>query len=230
MGKLILVRHGQSTYNDQNKFTGCTDVPLTELGFLQAERAAETLKHIPIHATFCSALMRAWDTQQTILRSLGLQAELLPSYRSAALNERDYGALTGMNKQDAAVTYGKTQVQTWRRSYHERPPQGESLANTRERVIQYYNSDIKQRCADGEHVMIVAHGNSLRALVGHLLDYSAHDFQHIEIAWCCPWVLDFTGSVLRHMRVVKNPLVSGRNGIATPETSPKMRPLAVSFA
>ncbi len=230
MGKLILVRHGQSTYNDQNKFTGCTDVPLTELGFLQAERAAETLKHIPIHATFCSALMRAWDTQQTILKILGSQAAMLPSYRSAALNERDYGALTGMNKQEAADTYGKSQVQTWRRSYYDKPPQGESLADTRERVIQYYNTQIQPRCTEGDHVMIVAHGNSLRALVGHLLGYTARDFQHIEIAWCCPWVLDFSGSVLRQMRVVKNPLVSGRNGIAAPEAAPHAHPLAVSFA
>ena len=230
MGKLILIRHGQSTYNDQNRFTGCTDAPLTELGLQQAMRAAETLRHIPIHALFCSALSRAWDTQQAILQQLGSHLSALPSFRSAALNERDYGALTGMNKQDAIDTHGIDQVRLWRRSYHSRPPQGESLANTRERVIDYYHDTIQPRCVSGEHVLIVAHGNSLRALVGHLLGYSPKDFQHIEIAWCCPWILDFDGTQLSQMRVIRNPLVTGRNGIAEQESTAMTQPLAVSFA
>lgn len=163
---LVLVRHGQSTWNLENRFTGETDVPLTELGRDEATLAGGKLKGIPFAHGFTSELQRAIDSMQLILEAAG-QSQL-PVTRDRALNERNYGQLQGLNKKEVAATYGDQQVATWRRSYSVRPPGGESLADTAARVLPYYHSRIEPLLRAGENVLIVAHGNSLRALMMHL--------------------------------------------------------------
>jgi len=166
MPLLVLVRHGQSTWNLENRFTGETDVPLTELGREEARAAGAKLKTIPFAHGFTSELQRAIDTLRLILEE-AVQTQL-PVTRNRALNERNYGQLQGLNKHDVAETYGDGQVAVWRRSYSVRPPGGESLADTAARVIPYYRSAIEPLLRDGKNILVVAHGNSLRALMMYL--------------------------------------------------------------
>jgi 2,3-bisphosphoglycerate-dependent phosphoglycerate mutase len=163
---LVLVRHGQSTWNLENRFTGETDVPLTELGREEARAAGVKLKKILFAQGFTSVLQRAIDTMSLILEEAGQPQ--LPVTRDPALNERNYGRLQGLNKKDVAATYGDAQVATWRRSFSVRPPDGESLADTAGRVLPYYRSTIEPLLRANNDILIVAHGNSLRALMMYL--------------------------------------------------------------
>lgn len=163
MPLLVIVRHGQSVWNLENRFTGETDVPLTELGREEARAAGVKLKAIPFAHGFTSILQRAIDTMTLVLEEA--RQEQLPVTRSRALNERNYGRLQGQNKKDIAAIYGDEQVAIWRRSYSIRPPGGESLADTADRVIPFYKSSIEPLLREDENVLIVAHGNSLRALM-----------------------------------------------------------------
>ena len=163
MPLLVLVRHGQSTWNLENRFTGETDIPLTELGRDEARAAGVRLRDIPFTHGFTSELQRAIDTMTLILEEAHRQQ--LPVTRSRALNERNYGRLQGLNKKDVAEQYGEQQVAIWRRSFAIRPPGGESLADTAARVIPYYQQAIEPLLKKGQDILIVAHGNSLRALM-----------------------------------------------------------------
>lgn len=166
MPLLVLVRHGQSTWNLENRFTGETDVPLTDLGREEARKAGSKLKEITFSHGFTSVLQRAIDTMTLLLQEA--KQEHLPVTRNKALNERNYGQLQGLNKKDVAKQYGDEQVHTWRRSYTVRPPGGESLADTAARVIPYYKNAIEPLLKQGQDILIVAHGNSLRALMMYL--------------------------------------------------------------
>ena len=163
MPLLVLVRHGQSTWNLENRFTGETDIPLTDLGRDEARLAGTKLKDIAFTHGFTSVLQRAIDTMTLLLETAG-QAQL-PVTRSRALNERNYGQLQGQNKKEVAKQYGEEQVAIWRRSYAIRPPGGESLADTAARVIPYYQTAIEPLLKKGQDILVVAHGNSLRALM-----------------------------------------------------------------
>ena len=163
MPLLVLVRHGQSTWNLENRFTGETDIPLTSLGRDEARLAGEKLREISFAHGFTSVLRRAIDTMTLLLETAG-QPEL-PVTRNRALNERNYGQLQGSNKKEVAKQYGEEQVALWRRSYATRPPGGESLADTAARVIPYYQSEIEPLLKQGQDILVVAHGNSLRSLV-----------------------------------------------------------------
>jgi 2,3-bisphosphoglycerate-dependent phosphoglycerate mutase len=167
---LVLVRHGQSTWNLENRFTGETDIPLTEQGRDEARVAGEKLREIPFGHGFTSILQRAIDTMHILLEA-ACQTQL-PVTRDHALNERNYGRLQGLNKKAVAEQFGEDQVARWRRSFSERPPGGESLADTAGRVIPYYERVIGPMLRQGLDVLVVAHGNSLRALVMHLEDLS----------------------------------------------------------
>jgi 2,3-bisphosphoglycerate-dependent phosphoglycerate mutase len=162
---LVLVRHGQSDWNLKNLFTGWKDPGLTEKGVGEAKAAGQRLKALGLSfdIAFTSALSRAQDTNDLILAELGQTG--LETIRDQALNERDYGDLSGLNKDDARARWGEEQVHVWRRSYDVSPPGGESLKDTVARVLPYYCQEILPRVLRGERVLVAAHGNSLRALV-----------------------------------------------------------------
>ena len=162
---LVLVRHGQSEWNLKNLFTGWKDPGLTEKGIGEANAAGQRLKALGLSfdVAYTSALTRAQNTCALILDQLGQSS--LNTIRDQALNERDYGDLSGLNKDDARAKWGEDQVHVWRRSYDVAPPGGESLKDTVARVLPYYCQEILPRVLRGERVIVAAHGNSLRALV-----------------------------------------------------------------
>src|SRR5579872_1469780 len=163
MGKLVLVRHGQSQWNMENRFTGWVDVSITPLGAEEAHRAGRELKGIRFDAAFTSGLKRAQETLKILLEEAGQPG--LPVEKDRALNERHYGDLQGLDKAETAKKYGDEQVHVWRRSYDVRPPNGESLKDTAKRTLPYFKSKILPLAASGKNVLVSAHGNSLRAIV-----------------------------------------------------------------
>jgi 2,3-bisphosphoglycerate-dependent phosphoglycerate mutase len=164
-GTLVLVRHGQSEWNLKNLFTGWKDPALTDKGIAEARAAGQRLKAkgLKFDLCFTSALSRAQNTLKLILEELGQTG--LPETRDQALNERDYGELTGLNKDDARKKWGEEQVHIWRRSYDVPPPGGESLKDTLARSLPYYMHHIQPHVLDGKSVLVAAHGNSLRSLI-----------------------------------------------------------------
>src|SRR2546425_4226477 len=162
---LVLVRHGQSEWNLKNLFTGWRDIDLSEQGIAEARTAGRKLKAqgLRFDVAFTSVLIRAQRTLDIMLDELGQRG--IPVLKDQALNERDYGDLVGLNKDDARKRWGEEQVHVWRRSYDVAPPGGESLRDTAARVLPYYIQEILPRVLRGEHVLVSAHGNSLRALV-----------------------------------------------------------------
>lgn len=185
---LVLARHGQSEWNLKNLFTGWKDPDLTELGIQEAKKAGEQLKAegIQFDIAFTSALHRAQKTCQLILDGIGQSN--LKIIKDQALNERDYGDLSGLNKDDARAKWGEEQVQIWRRSYDVPPPGGESLKDTVARVLPYYMQHIQPHVLRGERVLVAAHGNSLRALVMVLDGLSAESIPSVELATGVPLV------------------------------------------
>lgn len=178
MATLVLLRHGQSVYNLENRFTGSADIDLSANGIAEAHQSAELLKDYNIDVAFTSVLKRAVHTLEIILDSIG---KSIPVYKSAALNERCYGDLEGLNKTDTEIKYSVLQVLMWRRSYQIAPPNGESLQNTCDRVLQYYQSDIVPKLRENKNVLVVAHGNSLRALIMYLEQISETAISDFEI-------------------------------------------------
>ncbi len=187
-GKLILVRHGQSVYNEENRFTGWKDVDLTQKGVDEAISSASLLKNLKIDTAFTSNLMRAQKTLNLILSELNL---IIPITKNEALNERDYGSLVSQNKFEAAEKYGKDQVQIWRRSYDIPPPDGESLKMTLKRTVPYFTDNIFPLLSENKNIIISAHGNSIRSIVMNLLSISEQDILKTEIGWGEPWVFEF---------------------------------------
>jgi 2,3-bisphosphoglycerate-dependent phosphoglycerate mutase len=165
---LVLVRHGESEWNKLNLFTGWKDPDLSERGVAEAHKAGQLLKAqgLQFDIAFTSALKRAQHTLDIMLEELGQQG--VPIRRDQSLNERDYGDLSGLNKDEARKRWGEKQVQVWRRSFDVPPPGGESLKDTAKRVLPYYESQIWPEVAAGRNVLLSAHGNSLRALIMRL--------------------------------------------------------------
>ncbi|WP_395973566.1 2,3-diphosphoglycerate-dependent phosphoglycerate mutase [Chryseobacterium cucumeris] len=180
MEKLFLVRHGQSLWNLENRFTGWKDIDITEAGIEEAKKAGIALKVERIDIAFTSALIRAQHTLSIILDVIGNPD--IPVIQDKALNERCYGNLEGLNKADTALKYGAEQVHIWRRSYDVIPPGGESLKDTYNRVIPYFEREIQPLLKQGKNVLIVAHGNSLRALIMYLEHLSPEEILEREIA------------------------------------------------
>lgn len=179
MGHLVLLRHGESQWNLEDRFTGWIDVPLSPIGHEEARAAAQKLNQYRFDRAFTSRLVRATDTLRIVLAAIG-QGQV-PIEESQALNERMYGDLQGLNKEETAKKYGAEQVEVWRRSYEIRPPGGESLRDTAARVLPYYEERIKPALDQGDTVLIVAHGNSLRALVMHLEHLSPQQIVELTI-------------------------------------------------
>jgi 2,3-bisphosphoglycerate-dependent phosphoglycerate mutase len=188
---LVLVRHGQSEWNEKNLFTGWRDPDLSPLGVEEAHRAGRALKQarLSFRVGFTSALTRAQNTLDVMLGDLGTKS--MPVVRDKALNERDYGDLSGLNKDDARAKWGEAQVQVWRRSYATAPPNGESLRDTGARVWPYYIYRIQPHVLRGDGVLIVAHGNSLRALIMALDGLSQEEVVRLELATGVPVVYRF---------------------------------------
>ncbi|GAB3543604.1 2,3-bisphosphoglycerate-dependent phosphoglycerate mutase [Spirosoma fluminis] len=189
MSLLILVRHGQSQWNLENRFTGTVDTPLTKLGRHEAREAGVLLKPDRFAIGFTSVLQRAIETMDIILHETG-QTDL-PIERSAALNERMYGDLQGMNKTEAEARFGVEQVFRWRRGYADQPPNGESLADTYQRVIPYFDTTILPHLQQQDNVLLVAHGNSLRSLMMRLELISPADIERVELATGIPRRYEF---------------------------------------
>ena len=187
MSKLVLVRHGQSIWNLQNRFTGWIDVPLTEKGKEEAYKAGELLKDIRFDVAYTSMLTRAQETLRIILETIGLA---IPVIKDQALNERHYGALQGLNKDRAREKWGKEIVHLWRRSYDIPPPEGESLKDTAERTIPFLERAIMGDIKDGRDVLVVAHGNSLRSIVMYLEKLSPEEIIKVEIPTGTPIVYE----------------------------------------
>ena len=166
MPLLTLVRHGQSAYNLENRFTGNLDVELTPQGEEEAKQAGAKLKGITYAVAYTSVLKRAKETLKIILTEINERG--IPVIENAALNERMYGSLQGLNKAETIAKYGGEQVELWRRSFEVRPPEGESLKDTYNRTIPYYKAEIEPKLKANQNILIVAHGNSLRALVMYL--------------------------------------------------------------
>lgn len=217
--KLILLRHGQSEWNKENKFTGWTDIPLSEQGINEAKEAGRLLKEnkLTIDLAVTSVLKRANDTLNYVLEEMDIKIPIKYSYK---LNERHYGALQGLNKDETKQKYGEKQVHLWRRSAETRPPAlseddprhpihdekykniskeklpcTENLIDTLKRVVEYYNSDIKPELENNKNIIIVAHGNSLRALIKHLENINDEKIMEIEIPTGKPYIYEMNSNL-----------------------------------
>ena len=194
MSKLILIRHGQSEWNELNLFTGWKNPGLTKKGEKEATDAGKLLreKGIIFDIAFTSALKRAQDTLTIILKEIDQTS--LKIIKDQSLNERDYGDLSGLNKDEARKKWGEDKVHQWRRSFDIPPPGGESLRNTADRVLPYYKSNIVPRINEGLNILITAHGNSLRSLVMHIDNISPDDIVKLEIGTGVPLIYETEGS------------------------------------
>lgn len=207
MGTLILIRHGQSQWNLENRFTGWVDVPLTDAGRQEARLGAELIRGLTIDRAFTSVLQRAQETLQIVLETIGQPG--VPVEADRALNERHYGALQGLNKADMAKKYGEQQVLLWRRSYDVPPPKdktdwnpdgiSESLKDTTARTLPYFHDTILPLVKAGRTVLVVAHGNSLRSIVMELDTLSNEEVLHLNLATGAPIVyeIDRAGTILK---------------------------------
>jgi 2,3-bisphosphoglycerate-dependent phosphoglycerate mutase len=198
MAQLILLRHGESQWNLENRFTGWVDVPLSPRGIQEAKDAGEKLRSFTFDRAFTSVLARANETLRLVLEAIGQTS--IPIEKDKALNERMYGELQGLNKDETAKKYGEAQVKIWRRSYDVRPPGGESLKDTAERVLPYYEQTIKPYLLKGDTILVAAHGNSLRALIMELEQLSREQVLELNIPTGAPllYELDKTGKVVDH--------------------------------
>lgn len=217
MARLVLVRHGQSTWNAANRFTGWVDVPLNHVGRQEAIAAAQKISAYPIKVAFTSLLMRAMETAAICLTEgggalsgkspvfkhdagdpdwhgwdlyEGDHSQEIPIFPVQALDERNYGQLQGFNKEEMALKVGAETVHQWRRSYSVRPPGGESLADTVDRTVPFFRDRILKHLTNGEDVLVAAHGNSLRAVIMHLDRLTPDQVVQLELATGVPIVYD----------------------------------------
>ena len=193
---LILIRHGQSEWNALNQFTGWKDPDLTAKGIEEAHNAGKIINNLKINfdLVFTSALIRSQHTAEIILKEIN---QSLSTIKNQALNERNYGDLAGLNKDDARKRWGDEQVHIWRRSYDVPPPRGESLKDTGERVLPFFMKEILPHACKGKNVLVAAHGNSLRSLIKFLDNISDEDIVKLEIPTGAPihYVINEDGSV-----------------------------------
>jgi 2,3-bisphosphoglycerate-dependent phosphoglycerate mutase len=231
MAKLILTRHGQSLWNAENKFTGWVDVPLSEMGRAEATIASCKLRDYRVRVCFTSMLFRAMETAIIILTEVddicdgripiikhdiedgdwhgwdkysGDPDQELPVYTAAALDERYYGDLQGLNKAETAEKFGKEQVQIWRRSYDVAPPGGESLEDTVKRTVPFFRDRILKHLVAGDNVLIAAHGNSLRSIIKYLEDLSEEEIVKVELGTAVPIVYDIDANGQMTNKVILN--------------------------
>ena len=193
MVTLVLIRHGQSLWNAENRFTGWTDIDLSEKGEKEAREAGEKLENIAFDVVHTSALMRAQRTAEIIIKHNKISQDI-PTYKDERLNERHYGSLQGLNKTETAEKYGAKQVHIWRRSFDISPPDGESLKMTAERTLPYFKEDVLEHLNEGKNVLISAHGNSLRSIVMYIENISKEDIVKLEIQTGVPRTYEYENS------------------------------------
>jgi len=193
MPQLVLIRHGESQWNKENRFTGWIDIPLSEKGEEEARSAGEKIRGFKFDMAFTSVLSRAIQTFEIAARVAGFNHLL--AEKDQALNERMYGDLQGLNKDECRQKFGVEQVHIWRRSYDVPPPNGESLKDTAARVMPYYHKRIEPFLKEGKNILVVAHGNSLRALVKHLDELSDEDIVKLEIPTGVPIYYELDGGL-----------------------------------
>ena len=195
MSILVLVRHGQSQWNLENRFTGWVDVPLSPLGIEEAAAAGEKLKkeNIRFDLAYTSLLKRAQETLASILEKLGQQN--IPIQKDQALNERHYGDLQGLDKAETAKMFGDEQVKIWRRSYDIAPPNGESLKDTAARTLPYFNNNIVRDLKGGNNVIVAAHGNSLRSIVMEIEKLTKEQVLELNLGTAVPRIYVFDSNM-----------------------------------
>ena len=194
MNYLVLLRHGESEWNRENRFTGFTDVDLNEKGVAEAKRAGASLKDIRFDKVYTSTLKRAYKTAELACTEMGQNP---PTVRHDDLRERDYGDLTGLNKDEMRKKFGEEQVHIWRRSYDVPPPGGESLKDVVARVQPYYQAHIAPDLAAGKNLLLAAHGNTLRAMLIILGERTAENINEAEIATGAPIVFEYADGRLK---------------------------------
>jgi 2,3-bisphosphoglycerate-dependent phosphoglycerate mutase len=188
VAKLVLLRHGQSQWNLENRFTGWVDVPLTAQGEKEAIEAGGLIRDIRFDVAFQSVLTRAKETLRLALEHAGQPN--VPILEDKAINERMYGDLQGLNKAETAEKFGQEQVKLWRRSYDVAPPNGESLKDTAARTLPYFHDVILPEVKARKNVLVSAHGNSLRAIIMHLDQLSEEEVVKLEVPHCIPIIYD----------------------------------------
>jgi 2,3-bisphosphoglycerate-dependent phosphoglycerate mutase len=212
MNNLILLRHGQSQWNLENRFTGWHDVDLTVNGEAEAKKAGRLIRKITLDRVYTSTLKRARRTALVALNEAEIKGANVNKIKNNgiwkliehdALRERDYGDLVGLNKEETAKKYGSHQVHLWRRGYETRPPGGESLADVVQRVRPYFESKIWPNIVDGENILVAAHGNSLRAVLVIIGEYEPEDIPNIELPTGQPLVFDVQGGVRKRKYYLK---------------------------
>ena len=191
MNYLVLLRHGESQWNKENRFTGFTDVDLNEKGVGEAKRAGQSLKAIKFDKIYTSTLKRAYRTAELAMAEAGQNP---PTIKDDDLRERDYGDLTGLNKDETRKKFGDEQVHIWRRSYDINPPGGESLKDVVARVTPYYEKHILPDLKAGKNILLAAHGNTLRAMLIILGENTPENINNAEIATGDPLTFEFDGS------------------------------------
>lgn len=195
LSKLILIRHGQSVWNAENRFTGWTDVDLSDKGVTEAEEAGNELMNQVIDIVHTSDLIRAKRTAEIVIQA-NVSSKDTVTKSDWRLNERNYGALQGLNKAETAEEHGAEQVRIWRRSFDVAPPEGESLEMTAKRTIPYFEEEILPDLESGVNVLVSAHGNSLRSIVMHIEGISPNDIVSFEIKTGVPRYYDYSDGVL----------------------------------
>lgn len=218
MGVLVLVRHGQSQWNLENRFAGWTNIPLTEQGRKDAATVTRHLQDFHFDMAFTSKLQRAEETLQIMLQEL--QQQDVPIIADSVLNERHYGDLQGLNKAELAAKYGQDQVYRWRRGYSDRPPGGESIEDCVARVTPYFLKHILPEVHAGKSVLVVAHGNSMRPMVKYLDDLDSQTTATMEIGLCTPSVYWFSGKTMTKKEIREVPGIVTK-GASQTETSVK---------
>lgn len=203
MAMLVLIRHGQSQWNLENRFTGWTDVPLTPQGEKDAATAGKHLTDLSFDLAFTSRLIRANQTLDLLLASMG--KENMQIEKDSALNERHYGDLQGLNKAETAEKFGQEQVKLWRRSYATRPPNGESIEDCEHRTTPFFVQYILPHLEAGKNVLVVAHGNSLRPIIKYLEKLDPDTTATLEIGLCTPYIYTFEGKKMINKEVREIP-------------------------
>lgn len=193
MPQLILLRHGESQWNLENRFTGWVDIPLSPKGEKEAKEAGLKLKSLRIDGAYTSVLRRAIDTLNIALKAARKNG--IPIVKDKALNERHYGELQGLNKEETAKKFGKEKVRLWRRSYDIAPPGGESLKDTAARTLPYFKKAVLEDLRHGKNVLIAAHGNSLRSIVMEIEKLTPQEILKVEIPTGVPWVYEFDANL-----------------------------------
>jgi len=217
MSTLVLIRHGQSQWNLENRFTGWTDVPLTVQGEQDAAKVASVLSEFKFQIAYTSRLQRAEQTLDIMLRELHQQDSVRVEHDSA-LNERHYGDLQGLNKAETAEKYGQEQVRLWRRSFETRPPNGESMADCEHRTLPFFLHYILPHIEKGEDVLVAAHGNSLRPIMKHLEQLDGESAASMEIGLCTPYIYTFHGTILAGKEVRDVPGIVTKGSSTTEKT------------